>query len=203
MRAIIAFFALWALMLTPVKAQEADLDVAKRFVTALADDAITILSTEKTRAGREAKFAELLDERANMRRISRFTLGQFGRKISSEDFAKFETLLGEFIVKVYANRLGEYSDEKVMVGKAQAKKKNVIVDSRIEFANGRDPIDIDWWLRLEKDGSLTLFDVRVLGVWMAQEQRDAFASVLKNNKGDINALLDHLRKQIKADAAEG
>ena len=25
-----------------------------------------------------------------------------------------------------------------------------------------------WWLRLEKDGSLTLFDVRVLGVWMAQ-----------------------------------
>ena len=203
MRAIIAFFALWALMLTPVKAQEADLAVAKSFVTALADDAITILSTEKTRAGREAKFAALLDERANMRRIARFTLGQFGRKISKEDFAKFETLLGEFIVKVYANRLGEYSDEKVMVGKAQAKKKNVIVDSRIEFANGRDPIDIDWWLRLEKDGSLTLFDVRVLGVWMAQEQRDAFASVLKNNKGDINALLDHLRKQIKADAAEG
>ena len=126
--------------------------------------------------------------------------GNLVRKISSEDFAKFETLLGEFIVKVYANRLGEYSDEKVMVGKAQAKKKNVIVDSRIEFANGRDPIDIDWWLRLEKDGSLTLFDVRVLGVWMAQEQRDAFASVLKNNKGDINALLEHLRKQIKADA---
>ena len=203
MRAIIAFFTLGALMLAPAAAQEADLAEAKSFVTALADDAIAILSSETTRAGREAKFAALLDERANMRRIARFTLGQFGRKISKEDFAQFETLLGEFIVKVYANRLGEYSDEKVMVGKAQVKKKNVIVDSRIEFANGRDPIDINWWLRLEKDGSLTLFDVRVLGVWMAQEQRDAFASVLKNNKGDINALLDHLRKQIKADAAAG
>jgi phospholipid transport system substrate-binding protein len=203
MRAIIAFFALWALMLTPVKAQEADLAAAKAFVTALADDAIEIISTETTRAGREAKFAVLLNERANMRRIARFTLGQFGRKISKDDFAKFEKLLGEFIVKVYANRLGEYSDEKVMVGKAQAKKKNIIVDSRIDFANGRDPIDIDWWLRLEKDGNMTLFDVRVLGVWMAQEQRDAFASVLKNNKGDINALLEHLRKQIKADKAEG
>jgi phospholipid transport system substrate-binding protein len=203
MRAIIAFFALWALMLTPVKAQEADLAAAKAFVTALADDAMEIISTETTRAGREAKFAVLLNERANMRRIARFTLGQFGRKISKDDFAKFEKLLGEFIVKVYANRLGEYSDEKVMVGKAQAKKKNIIVDSRIDFANGRDPIDIDWWLRLEKDGNMTLFDVRVLGVWMAQEQRDAFASVLKNNKGDINALLEHLRKQIKADKAEG
>ena len=37
-----------------------------------------------------------------MRRIARFT--GLGRKISSDDFAKFETLLGEFIVKVYANR---------------------------------------------------------------------------------------------------
>ncbi|MBL6641543.1 MAG: ABC transporter substrate-binding protein [PS1 clade bacterium] len=202
MRAIITAFALWAFMLTPGAAQEADLAKAQAFVMALADDAIEILSNEKTRAGREAKFAALLNERANMRRIARFTLGQFGRKISKDDFAKFEKLLGQFIVKVYANRLGEYSDEKVMVGKAQAKKKNVIVESRIEFANGREPIDIDWWLRLEKDGSMTLFDVRVLGVWMAQEQRDAFASVLKNNKGDINALLEHLRKQIKADKAE-
>lgn len=200
MRAIIAAFALMGLLLTPAAAQEADLAKAQAFVTSLADDAIMILSTEKSRAGREAAFAALLDERANMRRIARFTLGQFGREVSKDDFAAFEKLLGEFIVKVYANRLGEYSDEKVMVGKAQAKKKNVIVASRIEFANGRDPIDIDWWLRLEKDGSMTLFDVRVLGVWMAQEQRDAFASVLKNNKGDINALLDHLRKQISSDS---
>ena len=46
MRAIIAFFALWALMLTPTVAQEADLAKAKSFVDVLADDAITILSTE-------------------------------------------------------------------------------------------------------------------------------------------------------------
>lgn len=186
-----------------VRANEPDLAAAQGFVTQLADDAITILSANKDRAGREAAFGALLDERANMRRIARFTLGQFGRQISKDDFTTYESLLGDFIVKVYANRLGEYSEEKVIVGKAQAKKKNVIVASRIEFTNGREPIDIDWWLRLEKDGSLSLFDVRVLGVWMAQEQRDAFASVLKNNKGDITALLEHLRKQIKADNPEG
>lgn len=200
MRHLFAFIALCAVLAVPAKANEPDLAAAQSFVTELADRAILILQSETTRAGREAAFAELLDEKANMRRIARFTLGQFGRKISKEDFAVYEELLGEFIVKVYANRLGEYSDEKVMVGKAQAKKKNVIVSSRIAFQNGREPIDIDWWLRLEKDGSLSLFDVRVLGVWMAQEQRDAFASVLKNNKGDINALIAHIRKQIKADA---
>ena len=200
MRFIATALAFLMMFTASVRANELDLAAAQGFVTKLADDAITILSANKDRAGREAAFATLLDERANMRRIARFTLGQFGRQISKDDFTTYEALLGEFIVKVYANRLGEYSDEKVIVGKAQAKKKNVIVASRIEFANGREPIDIDWWLRLEKDGSLSLFDVRVLGVWMAQEQRDAFASVLKNNKGDINALLEHLRKQINSDA---
>ena len=203
MRAIITAFALWAFMLTPAAAQEADLAKAQAFVMALADDAIEILSTEKTRAGREAKFAALLNERANMRRIARFTLGQFGRKISKDDFAKFEKLLGQFIVKVYANRLGEYSNERVVVGTGQTKKRNFIISSKIEFANGRQPIPIDWWLVREKNGSFTLFDVRVLGVWMAQEQRDSFSSVLKNNKGDIDTLLEHIRQQVITEPING
>tara|TARA_B110000971_G_C20033370_1_gene512737 strand:- start:2552 stop:3175 length:624 start_codon:yes stop_codon:yes gene_type:complete len=207
MRTILISFAVFTLMWMPLpasaQAMEPDLAKAQSFVVALADEAIVILSSETTRAGREASFSKLLNEKANMRRIARFTLGQFGRKISKPDFEIYQALLNTFIVKVYANRLGKYSDEKVIVSKAQAKKKNVIVDSRIEFVNGRDPIDIDWWLRLEKDGSFTLFDVRVLGVWMAQEQRDSFASVLKNNRGDINALLEHLRRKISSDPQDG
>jgi len=35
------------------------------------------------------------------------------------------------------------------------------------------------------------------------EQRSTFTSVIRNNGGDFNALLDHLRKQInKAEAGE-
>ena len=171
---------------------------AKTFVTELADEAITILKTQTTREGREAGFRKSLDDRANMQRIARFTLGPFARKISDEDFATYQQLLNELIIKVYANRLGEYGNEQLIVGLSQSKKKNFIVNSQIEFDNGRQPIAVDWWLYREKDGSFSLFDVRVIGVWMAQEQRDSFASVLKNNRGDISALLGHIRKQIKA-----
>jgi phospholipid transport system substrate-binding protein len=170
---------------------------AKIFVTDMADEAITILKTQTTREAREAGFRKLLNERANMRRIARFTLGAFARKISDEDFATYQELLNELIIKVYANRLGEYGNEQVVVGRSQSKKKNFIVKSQIEFDNGRQPIDVDWWLYREKDGSFTLFDVRVIGVWMAQEQRDSFASVLKNNRSDISALLGHIRTQIE------
>ena len=172
-------------------------------MTDLSVQAIDLLRYAENDLEREEGFTELLAEKANMRRIARFTLGQYVRKVSKEDFATFQDLLDQMIVKVYANRLKDYSDERVIVGKARNKKRNFIVDSKIEFANGRDPISIDWWLVREKDGRFTLFDVRVLGVWMAQEQRASFSSVLQNNKGDINALLDHLRKQISGSVAAG
>ncbi len=172
---------------------------AQLFVTEMADEAVSILTIQKTREGREEGFRGLLERRANMRRIARFTLGQFARQISDEDFETYQALLNEMIVKVYANRLGEYSDERVIVGTGQNKKRNYIINSKIEFANGRQPIPIDWWLVREKDGSFSLFDVRVLGVWMAQEQRDSFSSVLKNSKGDFDTLLQHIRERISGD----
>ena len=125
---------------------QADEKRAKTFVTELADEAITILKTQTTREGREAGFRKILDERANMRRIARFTLGRIARKISDEDFATYQQLLNELIIKVYANRLGEYGNEQLVVGRSQSKKKNFIVNSQIEFDNGRQPIAVDWWL---------------------------------------------------------
>ena len=76
MRATLYSFAVFALLLLPLPlpamAQGAapDSDKARAFVTALADDAIVILSSETTRAGREASFSKLLNQKANMRRIA-------------------------------------------------------------------------------------------------------------------------------------
>ena len=204
----VSFFAMSLMALAPAAANTNDLSEAELmakaqlFVTEMADEAVSILTMQKTREGREEGFRALLEQRANMRRIARFTLGQFARQISDEDFETYQALLNEMIVKVYANRLGEYSDERVIVGTGQSKKRNFIINSKIEFANGRQPIPIDWWLVREKDGSFSLFDVRVLGVWMAQEQRDSFSSVLKNNKGDIDTLLQHIRQQISGDKSD-
>ncbi len=202
MRFLTAVLCLVFLATAPTLARADDIGDAQAFVTAMADEAVNILTTQRTRAGREAGFRKLLDERANMRRIARFTLGQFARKISKEDFEVYQGLLNDLIIKVYANRLGAYSNEKVIVGAGKNKKRNFIINSKIEFANGREPITIDWWLVKEKDDSFSLFDVRVLGVWMAQEQRDSFTSVLKNNRGDIQILLSHISKQLKTDATD-
>ena len=185
------------LLLLPLNFAAAQSSSGETFVREAADEVIAILTTATSREEREQRFTTMLNARADLRRIGRFALGAQGRRVSQKDFETYQALLETLIIKVYANRLGDYSDEKIIIKGSQQKKRNVIVETQITFTNNREPISLDWWLIEQQDGGFKLFDIRVLGVWMAQEQRDTFTSVLKNNKGDFNALLKHLRRQVK------
>jgi len=175
---------------------------AEVFVRQIADEVIDILVTSNDKTVREARFRELLRAKADLRRIGRFTLGRFGRTISREEFATYQSLLETFIIKVYANRLGAYSNQKITILSSQQKNRNIIVKSRIEFATGRDPIILDWWLIETAPATYKLFDVSILGIWMAQEQRATFLSVLNKNQGNFDILLNHIREQVENNLPE-
>lgn len=182
----------------PAKADEA----AEAFVTELGESAIEILSNQDlTSQQTEEQFRTLLLDAMDIRRVGLFALGQYARLPSKEQKDAYFDLLGEFIVKVYLGRLTGYSDQEFLVTSSKEKGKKgreVIVDSRIEFGDGREPLKVDWWLLRNKDGSFKVFDVNVAGIWMAQEQRGAFSSHIRNNGGKFDALLAHLQKQVEA-----
>lgn len=179
----------------PAKADEA----AEAFVAELGGKAIEILGNEElTPEQTEENFRTLLLDAMDIRRVGLFALGQYARLPTKEEKAAYFDLLGEFIVKVYLGRLTGYSDQEFLVTSSKEKGKKgreVIVDSRIEFADGREPLAVDWWLLRNKDGSFKVFDVNVAGIWMAQEQRGTFSSHIRNNGGKFEALLAHLRAQ--------
>ncbi|MBC7103646.1 MAG: ABC transporter substrate-binding protein [Parvibaculum sp.] len=179
-------------------------DAARAFVEDVSKRAIGIISDKSaSKAEREAQFGKLLDETADMDRIAAFALGQYLRTPTPEQKSEYLSLVKTFIVKVYVTRLSDYNDEKLDILSAKTKgDKQAIVQSEIKFTNGREPVTVDWWL-IKNDGDFKIFDVNVVGIWLAQEQRSTFTSVIRNNGGDFNALLDHLRTQInKAEAGE-
>ena len=59
-----------------------------------------------------------------------------------------------------------------------------------------NPIFIDWRLIKNKSGNFKIFDIRVIGVWMAQEQRSTFTAFLSKNDGSVDKLMERLRKQL-------
>jgi len=174
-------------------------EVAEAFVDSLASQAIEILSRDDfAPADREAAFRVLFTGSMDIKRIGIFALGQYARTPTAEEKAAYLTLVEDFIVKVYASRLSDYTDQNFVILNSQpkgSKGQEVIVSSQIDFATGRDPVPVEWWL-LKSDDGLKVFDVKVLGIWMAQEQRSSFISVIRNNNGNFGALLGHIEAQI-------
>lgn len=183
-----------ALGATPAQATA---DEAIAFVETVSEKAIAIISDKAASTEeREAAFRTLLNENADMDRIAAFALGQYRRTPDEAQRAEYRELVENFIVKVYVTRLTDYNDEKLTIlGARERGEEQAIVQSEIRFTNGREPVSVDWWL-VKMDGGYKIFDVNVVGVWLAQEQRSAFVSVIRNNGGNFDALLQHLRTQI-------
>lgn len=183
-----------------VPANAGDDSAAESFVDKIAQEAILILSNKDyTKKDREASFRLLFVNNSDIPRIANFTLGQYARTPTPQQKAEYQKLLEDFIVKIYVTRLSEYNDQTfTILGSRNKGDKGteVLVQSRVEFANGREPVNIEWWL-LKESGTYRIFDLKVVGIWLAQEQRASFSSVIRNNNNDFNALLDHLRAQIE------
>lgn len=173
---------------------------AEAFINTITTEALNILRTSTSAEEREQKFGDLLDNFTNMRRIARFTLGASARTAGEQDLNNFKSTLRDTLVRIYANRLAGYTDERIEISGSTAKGRNYLVTSRILFSGDRPAVDMVWWVIEEKDGRFTLFDIQILGVWMAQEQRDVFSGILKSNQGNIGALIQHLEKQVRGEA---
>ena len=192
-RKIIILCSVFFLSISPVMAEKSP--EAEAFVMDVSNRVIDILSYTST-TEKEDAVRTLLNEKANLKRIAAFTLGKYRRQLSPTELQEFQSLFESMITKVYANRLGTYEDQQIIVLGSEKKKKDYLVETELRFKDGSDPIAIVWRLRQEKDGRITLFDLRVLGIWMALEQRETFLSILKNNNEDFDVLLDNLRQQI-------
>ncbi|MAA77190.1 MAG: hypothetical protein CML73_04055 [Rhodobiaceae bacterium] len=192
---IIILCSVFFLSLTSVVAEKSP--EAEAFVMDVSNQVIEILKLTNAQE-KEDEFRVLLNNKANLKRIAAFTLGKYRRQLSPTELQEFQFLFETMITKVYANRLGSYKDQKIVVLGSEKKKKDYLVETELLFNDGSNPIVIVWRLRQEKDGRITLFDLRVLGVWMALEQRETFLSILKNNNENFSVLLDNLRQQISA-----
>lgn len=184
---------------------------AERYVAELVSRAVAILDDEETPEDeRREAFGALLVENVDMRRLPAFLLGQYARLPDDAQKQEYLRLLQEFTTRIYFVRLQEYAGDSIEITGSRDKNdgREVVVTGTIRLRDRDKPLSLDWWLlrRPSADGgadSFHVFDVRVAGIWLAQEQRSGFVSVIRNNQGSFDALLSHLRRQIDARAAAG
>ncbi len=179
-------------------------DGAKGFISKLADEAIDKLTkTDLTPAQREDRFREIINEYADFKTVARWVLGrQYWSKASESQQKEYLSLFEDLMVVTYAGRFRDYGGETLDIKTVKPiSDEEALVMSSLQRPNADKPVNIDWRVRGGGE-KFRIIDIMIEGLSMAQTQRAEFSSFLRNNSGDIGALLKNLRGRIDAARAQ-
>lgn len=173
------------------------------YIRSLSSEWISILTNPALdERGRYEAFRSVILGNTDLDGLANFALGRYaGPMRATNRYDEYVTLFREYIVRIYAAQLGQYSGERLMISRSAPSGPNeVIVFSAIQpGAAGGNPISVDWRLS-QTDGSYRIKDVKIVGAWLSVTQRDQFTSVIANNNRQPTKLIDYLHQQLASTA---
>ncbi len=168
------------------------------FIRDLSDRAILKLIIENaSEREKEQSFRTLLKESFDIYAIGRFVLGRYWRRASKAGRLDFMTTFEDMMVHRFRPLFTEYEGETLKIGLVRPFSENTnffSVSTRLEL-EGSEPVQVDWRVR-KVEYRYKIVDVIVEGVSYALTLRSEYAAVLKQNGGDVNALIQTMRKVI-------
>ncbi len=176
----------------------ADASSAEAFVTEKANEALQILSDDSVALQeKKARFRTLVDDVADVPRITRFVLGRYSRGLGEADLAAFSDAFRSYAIGVYEDRLGDYAGETLEVtGSTERAPGDVVVHTQIAGGGQEGPLPVNWRVLNTDDGTMKVVDVEVYGVWLAINQREEIVGIIENNRGRVAAATDALRVKV-------
>lgn len=164
----------------------------------------TIKADKSLRTGDIARIMQLVDtelmQYVNFRRMTALAVGPAWRKASDVQRTQLQDAFKLLLVRTYAGALSQLGDQTVVVKpiKPGQQDSNLVVQTEVRGKG--EPIQMDY--RLEKTADAAsgwlVFDLNVLGVWLVENYRTQFGSII--NANGIDALIANLNEQNKRNA---
>ena len=152
-------------------------------------------SSLKGEAGKKVKREKIRNISGNMfdyTELSKRTLGQNWSKLNAGQQTEFLGLYKTLLEDAYADKIINYTDEKVVFGKETTlSEKTAEVQTTIITKKADIPIN---YRVIQKGSDWKVYDVVIEGVSLVSNYRNQFKEILLNKTPD--ALLDTLRKKV-------
>ena len=185
---IIALF-----LVLPLSSYGKTFEEEEDFVNKFAVEAITILSDETlNKNDRNNEFTNLVMSSIDINLISKFALSKSWKTATDDQKEAYINAFKKYFINSYANKLNQYSGEKILVSGSEEAGKYIIVNSNI-VREGTDTLKISLkWRLLNKNGVIKIIDLNIEGISLVIAQREEFQSFLANNDGSLDALITKL-----------
>ena len=171
---------------------------AQDYVSSIAQETINILGNkEQNIEDKINNISNIFLSNLAVREISLFVLGPYRRNLTTNQTEEYINLIKRFVSEIYSIRLASFPNGAfTIVNATDNGRSGIIVKTLIQFEGNKNPTKIDWRIIKNQNNEFKVFDIRVIGVWMAQEQRSTFTSFLSKNNGDIDKLMFKLKEQF-------
>jgi phospholipid transport system substrate-binding protein len=193
--------------LSPLASFAADSSSPDQLIRDLSIETLDAVKGDKSiQGGDVSKIMQLVDSKVmphvDFQRITASAVGRFWRQATPEQKQRLQDEFKTLLVRTYAGALTQVKDQTIAMKPMRAAPEDKEVVVRTEIRGKGDPIQLDY--RLEKtDAGWKIYDVNVLGIWLADQYRNSFAQEI-NAKG-IDGLIKSLaeRNARPATAASG
>lgn len=169
---------------------------AETFLVSLGERAIVVAKdSEATVEDRETRIRALLREGFDVPVIARLVLGRHWRGIDDKQRNEFVAVFEDVMVQQSLLIFGKYSGETFDVkgvGPDRANPKLLAVSTQINRPNGAIA-NVDWRLR-KRGQDYKIIDIVAEGISMALTLRQEYDSVIQQNGGKVDQLIEKLRK---------
>ena len=141
-----------------------------------------------SRKGTGAAFSTAASRYADLHGLALFALGNFRKYMpksrETEYVARTRTFMGNFMAE-YGNK---FAGDSIAVTSCNEAADGLTVGTKL--STGQVIV-----FRLQKSGSsYRVKDVSVSAIWLAQTMRNKFTRIIKENNGDVEALISYLGK---------
>ena len=193
--------------LSPLASFAADNSSPDQLIRDLSIETLDAVKGDKAIQGGDVnKIMQLVDSKVmphvDFQRITATAVGRFWRQATPEQKQRLQDEFKTLLVRTYAGALTQVKDQTIAMKPMRASPEDKEVIVRTEIRGKGDPIQLDY--RLEKlDSGWKIYDVNVLGIWLADQYKNSFAQEI-NAKG-IDGLIKSLaeRNARPATAASG
>ena len=167
------------------------------FVQSTVNRASQTLSKDISKKEKMLELQKLAKETVDIKGIGFYTLGKFRKEISDEQKNKYSKLFESYFLKSFSSRLSEYSNPKIdVISKDKKNEKYTIVSSILVATKDRPEVKIDWRIYTKDPEKPLIRDLIIEGLSLARTQKEEFASIIKSNDNNIEALFESLKKFI-------
>ena len=167
------------------------------FVQSTVNRASQTLSKDITKKEKMLELQDLAKDTVDIKGIGFYTLGKYRKEISEDQKVKYSELFEDYFLKSFSSRLSEYSNPKInVISKDKKNDKYTIVSSILIATKDRPEVKIDWRIYTKNPDKPLIRDLIIEGLSLARTQKEEFASIIKGNNGNIEALFKSLKKFI-------